>query len=228
MTLIEVSSQAASVLPEADTLIEEARQRQRKRRLWLGSIVLIVVVAAGVWAASGGMSGTKPPLSANKPGHIKTPLGAPGSASGRLNGQTYPVGQVVVSADGRTITTMAIDECGREPSLLARSYPNRVSLAVVGPVLPRNTICPRTWKSVLCIRICLRRSAIDYSSKHGLASRSPISMPVTSPASPCCHRVATWAMAFQPGRTSRLWSTRSAKPTTVLTLVRFRPGYLSL
>ena len=47
-----------------------------------------------------------------------------------------------MSADGRTITTMAIDECGREPSLLARSYPNLVTLAVVDPVLPRNAICP--------------------------------------------------------------------------------------
>jgi hypothetical protein len=129
---------------EADALIEEARQRQRKRRWFIGSIVLIVVVAAGVWVASGGISGTKPPSPANKPGHIKTPSGAPGSAtpSGKLNTQTHPVGNVVVSANGRTITTMAIDECGREPTLLARSYPNRVTLAVVGPVLPRNAICP--------------------------------------------------------------------------------------
>jgi hypothetical protein len=128
---------------EADALIEEARQRQRKRRLLVVSIVLVVVVAAGVWVASGGISGTKPPSSANKPGHIKTPSGAPGSAtpSGRLKARTSPVYQVVVSADGRTVTAWGGVSCGHPQSLRARSYPNRVTLTWVTPVVPPSTLC---------------------------------------------------------------------------------------
>ena len=48
---------------DADALIEEARQRHRKRRLFIGIIVLIVAVGTGIWAASGGKSATKPPSS---------------------------------------------------------------------------------------------------------------------------------------------------------------------
>ncbi len=80
MTLIEEPRQAETELPDADALIEEARQRQRKRRLFIGSIVLIVAVASGIWAASGGGSATKPPSTSKKPGHTKTPASTPGSA----------------------------------------------------------------------------------------------------------------------------------------------------
>jgi hypothetical protein len=80
MTLIEVPPQAAAEHPEADALIEEARQRQRKRRLLIGSIALVVVVAAGAWAAARGGSATKPPSTSKKAGHTKTPARAPGSA----------------------------------------------------------------------------------------------------------------------------------------------------
>ena len=71
--------------PDAEALIEEARQRQHKRRLLIGSIVLVVVVAAAVWAASyggsairpprgasNGASPIKPPSSSKKPSHAKS------------------------------------------------------------------------------------------------------------------------------------------------------------
>ena len=48
MTLIEASRQGTKEPSDAEALIEEARQRQRKRRLLIGSIVLIVAVASGI------------------------------------------------------------------------------------------------------------------------------------------------------------------------------------
>ena len=131
------------MLPEADVLIKEARQRQRKRRLLIGSVVPIVVAAAGVRVSSGGISGTRPASSANKPGHIKTPPGAQGTVkpSGTLKARTSLVGQVVVSADGRTITAWAGVDCGHAQLLRARSHSNRVTLSLVWPVVSPSTLC---------------------------------------------------------------------------------------
>ncbi len=58
---------------DADALIEEARQRQRKRRWLIGIVVLVVAVASGMWAVSGGGSATKPPSSSKKPSHVNSP-----------------------------------------------------------------------------------------------------------------------------------------------------------
>ena len=80
MTLLDEHRLTPNGHTEADALIEEARQRQRKRRLLIGSIVLVVAVASGIWAASGGGSATKPPSTSKKPGHTKTPASTPGSA----------------------------------------------------------------------------------------------------------------------------------------------------
>ena len=56
---------------------------------------------------------------------------------------TSPVtGPVLVSADGRTITTDALVECGHDPTLRSRSYPNRVTLVLVAPVVAQpNEYC---------------------------------------------------------------------------------------
>ena len=61
--------------PDAEGLIEEARQRQRKRRLFVAAAVLVVAVASGVWVSSNGGSAVKPPASSTskKPGHTKSP-----------------------------------------------------------------------------------------------------------------------------------------------------------
>ena len=50
MTLLD-EHRLADGRKEADALIEEARQRQRRRRLLVGSIVLVVALASGIWAA---------------------------------------------------------------------------------------------------------------------------------------------------------------------------------
>jgi hypothetical protein len=61
------------VAHDAEALIKEARQRQRKRRVLIGSIALIVAVAAGVWVATGGTSGTSPPQGASNGGSAINP-----------------------------------------------------------------------------------------------------------------------------------------------------------
>jgi hypothetical protein len=67
---------------EADALIEEARQRQRKRRWFIGSIALIVLaVGTGVWAASGGGPVGKPTPSLKQSTSSKSPT-APGTRRG--------------------------------------------------------------------------------------------------------------------------------------------------
>jgi hypothetical protein len=76
VTLLDEQRPAPDGATDAEALIEEARQRQRKRRWFIGIIVL-VVVAAGVWAASGSGSATRPPATSKKPGHIKTPASTP-------------------------------------------------------------------------------------------------------------------------------------------------------
>jgi photosystem II stability/assembly factor-like uncharacterized protein len=78
----------------ADALIEEARRRQRKRRLWVGLIVLTVAAASGIWVASHGGSAIKPPSTSKKPGHTKspnTPSTAPKLATAPGASSTYPV-----------------------------------------------------------------------------------------------------------------------------------------
>ena len=79
MTLVQADGHPIvnTTTPErnAEALIEEARLRQRKRRLFVGTIVLVVAVASGVWVASNGGPGSviKPASSSNKPGHAKSP-----------------------------------------------------------------------------------------------------------------------------------------------------------
>ena len=64
---------------KADALIEEARQRQRRRRRWVGSLVLIVLVASGIWAAINGGSRVRPPPSTRTP-EVKHPTSPSGSS----------------------------------------------------------------------------------------------------------------------------------------------------
>ena len=80
MTLLDEHRLTKNGRTEADALIEEARQRQRKRRWFIGIIVLVVAVASGVWVVSSGGSASKPPSTSKKPGHTKTPASTPGSA----------------------------------------------------------------------------------------------------------------------------------------------------
>jgi photosystem II stability/assembly factor-like uncharacterized protein len=61
------------VADAAEALIKEARQRQRKRRLFVAAAVLIVAVASGVWVSSNDGSAVKPPSTSKKPGHTKAP-----------------------------------------------------------------------------------------------------------------------------------------------------------
>jgi len=44
-----------------------------------------------------------------------------------------PVTQVVVSADGRVLTSRGPVACGHDPRLVARSYPRKVTLTWVSP-----------------------------------------------------------------------------------------------
>jgi len=76
--------QATTDLPDAEALIKEARQRQHKRWLLIGIVVLIVAVASGIWAISNGQSATKLP-SSSKPIQVKTPGAAPLAGARRTN-----------------------------------------------------------------------------------------------------------------------------------------------
>ena len=64
---------------DAEVLIREARQRQRKRRLSIGAVLLVVALGTGIWATSGGGPASGPPSSANKLGRTRSP-GTSGSA----------------------------------------------------------------------------------------------------------------------------------------------------
>jgi hypothetical protein len=92
-----LDSPSTSEPPDADVLIEEARQRQRKRRWFVAAAVLIVAVASGVWASSNGESVVKPPppsSTSKKPGHTKsptTPSTTPKSATALGASSLYPV-----------------------------------------------------------------------------------------------------------------------------------------
>jgi photosystem II stability/assembly factor-like uncharacterized protein len=79
MSLLDEQPRTTLGGAEAEALIKEARERQHKRRLSIGIVVLIVAVASGIWAASGGGSATKPPSTSKKPGHTKTPVSTPSS-----------------------------------------------------------------------------------------------------------------------------------------------------
>jgi heat shock protein HslJ len=79
MTVIE-ERQATTSPPDAEALIKEARQRQHRRRSFISVVVLVLAVAAGIWAASNGGSATKPPTSPKNPGQLTSPS-APGAAN---------------------------------------------------------------------------------------------------------------------------------------------------
>jgi heat shock protein HslJ len=76
MIVTEEPRQAETELPDVEALIKEARNRQHKRWLVIGIVVLIVAVASGIWAISNGQSATKLP-SSSKPIQVKTPSAAP-------------------------------------------------------------------------------------------------------------------------------------------------------
>jgi len=99
----EPQRDTASNPPDADALIEEARQRQRKRRFLAGTVVLVVAVASGIWAASSGGSATKPPSSSKNAGQLKSP-GTPGSTgNGRANPlQLVGIWRVTATGERRT------------------------------------------------------------------------------------------------------------------------------
>jgi len=48
MRVIEEPQQTAASVPDAEALIKEARQRQRRRRLLIGIVVLIAMVVSGI------------------------------------------------------------------------------------------------------------------------------------------------------------------------------------
>ncbi len=90
---------------------------------------------------------------------------------------TSPVtGPVLLSADGRTITTDAQVECGHDPSLRARSYPNRVTLALVAPLVAQpNEFCLFDFgQEVLSVQTKLpaplgRRKLVQASSGNAIS-----------------------------------------------------------
>jgi heat shock protein HslJ len=89
--------QTTTDLPDAEALIKEARQRQRKRRIFVGIVVLVVALASGIWIASAG--GTKAPSSSKKPGPVKS-AGAAGLGSSRRANPLQLVGTWRVVATG--------------------------------------------------------------------------------------------------------------------------------
>ncbi len=81
------------VHPDAEALIEEARQRQRKRRLWVGSIVIVAMVVSGVtYAVASG-----PSSRARHPGVSSPTSTAPAERFGTL--VAY-----VLNSDSGTVT----------------------------------------------------------------------------------------------------------------------------
>ena len=116
MTLLDEHRLTPNGGTEADALIEEARQRQRKRRWLVGTIVLVVIVAASVWAVSGGRSAPKPPSTSKKPGHTKTPASTPGSAKkGAPSALTAFDGKYEVSAVAFPTASEGFVEMGGYP-----------------------------------------------------------------------------------------------------------------
>jgi YVTN family beta-propeller protein len=104
MTLMEVPPQPARELAEGDALIKEARQRQRKLRLWVGSIVIIAMVVSGVtYAVASG-----PSSRAQHPGVSSPTSTAPAGQSGAL--VAY-----VLNSDSGTVTPIntATNTAGR-------------------------------------------------------------------------------------------------------------------
>ena len=95
MTLLNEHRLTPNGSTEADALIEEARQRQRRRRLWVGSILLVVAVASAVWAASNGGSAVKGPSSSKNASHAKSVASTP-------------------STTAVTITAMRVIACGND------------------------------------------------------------------------------------------------------------------
>lgn len=74
MKVLDSLHPSTSEHPDAEALIEEARQRQRKRRLFVIAAVLITAVASGAWVSSNGGSSTMRPVpSGKKPSHTRTP-----------------------------------------------------------------------------------------------------------------------------------------------------------
>lgn len=63
----------------------------------------------------------------------------------------FPVATVLVSADGRVITAVGGQACGHEPRLVARSYPDKVTLVWVNP----DTNCNVETARAVAVRITL-------------------------------------------------------------------------
>ena len=72
MIVTEEPRQAQTEIPDAESLIREARQRQRKRWVLTIVVVLLATVLTSIRVASGSRSGTKPP-SSTKPGPVGPP-----------------------------------------------------------------------------------------------------------------------------------------------------------
>jgi hypothetical protein len=122
MTLIEEPRQAETELPDADALIEEARQRQRKRRLWVGTTVIIAMVVSGVtYAVASG-----PSSRARHPGVSSPTSTAPAEQSGTL--VAY-----VLNSDSGTVTPIntATDIAGR-PIKVGKRVAQYIGVAIDG------------------------------------------------------------------------------------------------
>ena len=136
MIVSEEHQKATTELPGPEALIEEARRRQRKRRLLIGMVAIAVAVGSGIWVASNGGTGYKPPSSLKRPSHVKSPAGAPGSAK---KGTT----PASIAFDGKyAISTVAFPTAS-EGFVLMGGYPDNKGSGVAW--LERTTNGGRTW-----------------------------------------------------------------------------------
>ena len=117
MKVLDSPQPDTSEHPDADALIEEARQRQRKRRLFAAAAVLIVAVASGVWVSSNGGSVIKPPSTSRKPGHTKSPTSTPGSARGTTSSATWNPSAGLNEVSCAETTCVAIGYSGQSESV---------------------------------------------------------------------------------------------------------------
>lgn len=111
MKVIEEPCRAATDVPDAEALIKEARDRQRRRWLVIGIAVLMAAVASGIWTSSSRSSGTKPTSSSKGPGHAKSPtIATPECAVSQLTSFLPVQGPATgAMADTRGDSVIAID-----------------------------------------------------------------------------------------------------------------------